>query len=174
MNEILFRFKHCWNRVYTGVAGQGLEVFKTTCIVFNLHYDLQVHVFFPGHLIHHVRMGSNIKECVHQIPSLILDATIQPITRTVLRVKLSITPDFRWHDKVHGTSTEAFWIWVEDPEDNQIHHSEYFLMHRKQVKGVLFHRDKNYGTCILLLTLELWKVYFFPFEVVGPVSEPQL
>ncbi|GFS12384.1 activating signal cointegrator 1 complex subunit 3-like, partial [Elysia marginata] len=31
-----------------------------------------------------------------------------------------------------GTS-EPFWIWVEDPENNHIYHSEYFLLQKKQV-----------------------------------------
>lgn len=48
----------------------------------------------------HPKMGAVIKKCVHQIPNLILDASIQPITRTVLRVRLEITPDFSWDDKV--------------------------------------------------------------------------
>ena len=50
--------------------------------------------------MHHVKMGSTIKKCVHQIPNLDLEATIQPITRTVLRVRLVITPQFKWDDKV--------------------------------------------------------------------------
>ncbi|KAH3727121.1 hypothetical protein DPMN_053046 [Dreissena polymorpha] len=45
-------------------------------------------------------MGSIIKKCVHALPQLDLEATIQPITRTVLRVRLVITPMFHWDDKV--------------------------------------------------------------------------
>jgi hypothetical protein len=45
-------------------------------------------------------MGPVIKRCVHQLPQLELDANIQPITRTVLRVRLDIRPDFHWDDKV--------------------------------------------------------------------------
>ncbi|OWF45882.1 Activating signal cointegrator 1 complex subunit 3 [Mizuhopecten yessoensis] len=88
-----------------------------------------------GHMVHHIRMGPVIKKCVNQIPALDLDATIQPITRTVLRVRLSIDPVFHWDDKVHGTSAESFWVWVEDPENNHIYHSERFLLHKKMVKA---------------------------------------
>lgn len=30
-----------------------------------------------------------------------MEASVQPITRTVLRVRLVVTPDFRWHDQVN-------------------------------------------------------------------------
>ncbi|XP_071491238.1 activating signal cointegrator 1 complex subunit 3-like [Diadema antillarum] len=86
-----------------------------------------------GHLVHHVSMGPKIKACAQQLPSILLEASIQPITRTVLRVRLTITPDFTWSDRVHGTASESWWIWVEDPENNHIYHSEYFLLQKKQV-----------------------------------------
>nr|XP_060609072.1 activating signal cointegrator 1 complex subunit 3 [Anolis sagrei ordinatus] len=86
-----------------------------------------------GHMLHHVNIGLKVKQCVHQIPSIIMEATIQPITRTVLRVRLSITPDFKWNDQVHGTGGEPWWIWVEDPTNDHIYHSEYFIIQKKLV-----------------------------------------
>ena len=78
-------------------------------------------------------MGSTVKSCVEQIPAISLASSIQPITRTVLRVRLTIKPEFQWNDKVHGSTSEPWWIWVEDPDNNHIYHSEYFLLHKKQV-----------------------------------------
>ncbi|XP_055115755.2 activating signal cointegrator 1 complex subunit 3 isoform X2 [Symphalangus syndactylus] len=86
-----------------------------------------------GHILHHVNIGLKVKQCVHQIPSVMMEASIQPITRTVLRVTLSIYPDFTWNDQVHGTVGEPWWIWVEDPTNDHIYHSEYFLALKKQV-----------------------------------------
>ncbi|XP_042668501.1 activating signal cointegrator 1 complex subunit 3 [Centrocercus urophasianus] len=86
-----------------------------------------------GHMLHHVKIGLKVKQCVHQIPSIAMEATIQPITRTVLRVRLNITPDFTWNDQVHGTVGEPWWIWVEDPTNDHIYHSEYFIIQKKQV-----------------------------------------
>uniref|UniRef100_A0A8C5WDJ5 Activating signal cointegrator 1 complex subunit 3 n=1 Tax=Leptobrachium leishanense TaxID=445787 RepID=A0A8C5WDJ5_9ANUR len=86
-----------------------------------------------GHMLHHVNIGLKVKQCVHQIPSITMEATIQPITRTVLRVRLSISPDFKWNDQVHGGVGEPWWIWVEDPTNDHIYHSEYFLLQKKQV-----------------------------------------
>lgn len=51
-------------------------------------------------MLHHVSVGLTVKQCVHQIPSVSLETSVQPITRTVLRVRLAVTPDFRWNDQV--------------------------------------------------------------------------
>lgn len=58
-----------------------------------------------GHMLHHVNIGLKVKQCVHQIPAILMEAAIQPITRTVLRVRLTITPDFRWSDQVTIATT---------------------------------------------------------------------
>ncbi len=89
-------------------------------------------------MVHHVKMGSRIKQCVHQIPLIGMDVSIQPITRTVLRVRLTITPQFRWNDRVHGCGAEPFWIWIEDPYSNYIYHSEYFMLQKKHVSDELY------------------------------------
>lgn len=38
--------------------------------------------------------------------------------------------------QVHGSVGEPWWLWVEDPVNDHIYHSEYFLLQKKQV-GVL-------------------------------------
>lgn len=86
-----------------------------------------------GHMIRHPRMGTTVKRCVERFPAISLASSIQPITRTVLRVRLTIKPEFKWDNKVHGSTSEPWWIWVEDPDNNHIYHSEYFLLHKKQV-----------------------------------------
>ncbi|KAJ3328346.1 hypothetical protein HDU91_004137, partial [Kappamyces sp. JEL0680] len=85
-----------------------------------------------GELLRNVRMGDGLKNYVQQFPIVHLSAEIVPITRTILRVLLEVTPDFRWYDKVHG-SVEPFHIWVEDSEHSDILYSEYVLVHKKQV-----------------------------------------
>jgi hypothetical protein len=63
---------------------------------------------------------------------LTLEAQIAPITRSILRVTLRITPDFVWNDRIHGT-VEPWWILVEDAENIELYHSEYFILNRKQL-----------------------------------------
>ena len=86
-----------------------------------------------GHLVHNVSAGGHIKRAAEEIPMLDLEATIQPITRTVLRVRLTIKPKFRWNDKCHGKTQEPFWVWVEDPASDHMYHQEYFVITRRQV-----------------------------------------
>lgn len=95
-------------------------------------------------------MGGMILKTASYFPRLELDVNIQPITRTVLRVQLSILmhtftfivvvyitlwlcltidPQFEWSDRIHG-SVEPWWIFVEDTESERIYHHEYFLLHK--------------------------------------------
>ena len=85
-----------------------------------------------GELVRFHRMGETISKCVDQFPVLQMDAQVAPITRNVLRVALTITPDFVWNDRIHGFN-EPWWIWVEDSNNTEILHSEYFLLSRKQL-----------------------------------------
>ena len=78
-------------------------------------------------LVRHNATGQTIKQFIRKIPYLEMEATVQPITRTILKVKLTINADFKWDDRLHG-SVEPFWIWMED--GITIYHSEYFLLHR--------------------------------------------
>lgn len=83
-----------------------------------------------GELIRVPRLGKTIHKYIHQFPKLELSTHIQPITRSTLRVELTITPDFQWDEKLHGAS-EAFWILVEDVDSEVILHHEYFLLKSK-------------------------------------------
>ncbi|KFV59703.1 U5 small nuclear ribonucleoprotein 200 kDa helicase, partial [Gavia stellata] len=74
-----------------------------------------------GELIRMPKMGKTIHKYVHLFPKLELSVHLQPITRSTLKVELTIAPDFQWDEKVHGSS-EAFWILVEDVDSEVILH----------------------------------------------------
>lgn len=78
------------------------------------------------------KYGELVKKCASEFPFLEIEANLQPITRTVLRIRIFLTANFIWNDRVHGSS-QPFWIWIEDPESNFIYHSEYFILTKKQV-----------------------------------------
>ena len=64
------------------------------------NYDLSAQEI--GELIRFPKMGKSIHKFVHQFPKLDLSTHVQPITRTVLKVELTITPYFQWDEKIHG------------------------------------------------------------------------
>lgn len=85
-----------------------------------------------GRMVRHEKIGKDVKAAAWQLPLLDMEANIQPITRTVLKVNLSIKPDFTWSDKIHGFQ-ETYWIWVEDPDNNHMYHHEHVSITKKQV-----------------------------------------
>ncbi|ESO10442.1 hypothetical protein HELRODRAFT_183600 [Helobdella robusta] len=91
-------------------------------------YDLNPHEI--GELIRMPKIGKTVHKYILQLPKLDLSVHVQPITRSMLRVELTVTPDFKWDDKVHDQS-EAFWIIVEDVDGQLILHHEYFLLKAK-------------------------------------------
>ncbi|CAG0914937.1 unnamed protein product [Notodromas monacha] len=86
-------------------------------------------------MLHHQRAALDVKRAAWYVPCIELSATVQPITRTVLRVRVSVLADFTWSERVHGRSGEPFWLWVEDPETNHTYHHESFLLTRKHLVG---------------------------------------
>ena len=83
-----------------------------------------------GELIQAPQMGKQIYNLIHQFPRIDVSALVQPITRSMLRVELTLTPDFNWNDKYHGFA-ESFWIIVEDVDGEIILHHEYFVLKKK-------------------------------------------
>jgi len=91
-------------------------------------YDLEAAAL--GELVRFPKMGAVLKKCIHQVPRLELQGAVQPITRSTLRVELTITPDFQFDPAVHGHA-EPFWVLVEDGDGETILHHEFFLLKKK-------------------------------------------
>ncbi|KAK3987872.1 putative helicase [Cladorrhinum sp. PSN332] len=85
-----------------------------------------------GNLVNNFRMGSKIAKYLDNFPTLSVEAEIAPLNRDVLRIKLFVTPDFRWNDHLHGTS-ESYYIWVENSETSEIYHHEFFILNRRKL-----------------------------------------
>ncbi|CAH8557491.1 unnamed protein product [Schistosoma turkestanicum] len=71
-----------------------------------------------------------IQRLAFYLPKIQLSVESQPITRTILRVKLTIQPDFIWSNQIHGMQ-QPYWIWIEDPDQGVIFHSEYWTLTKR-------------------------------------------
>ncbi|KAH9210447.1 Sec63 Brl domain-containing protein [Leptodontidium sp. 2 PMI_412] len=85
-----------------------------------------------GAMVHNHGAGKTISKILDNFPTISVESEIAPLNRDVLRIRLFLTPDFRWNDKYHGTS-ESYWIWVENSETSEIYHHEMFILSRKKL-----------------------------------------
>lgn len=83
-----------------------------------------------GELVGVAKMGRVLHKLVHQFPLVDLTAQIQPITRSMLRVELTILPSFEFDVEVHGYS-QLFHIFVEDVNGESILHHETLSVRSK-------------------------------------------
>ncbi|ORX98893.1 Sec63-domain-containing protein [Basidiobolus meristosporus CBS 931.73] len=83
-----------------------------------------------GELVGIPKAGKMLHKYVHQFPKLDLQAHVQPITRSLLRIELTITPDFQWDEKVHGNA-ESFWVIVEDGDSEMVLYHDVFLLKQR-------------------------------------------
>ncbi|EPX74852.1 U5 snRNP complex subunit Brr2 [Schizosaccharomyces octosporus yFS286] len=118
----LRQFPNCPNEVIRRVEKKDFSWYR--------YFDLDPAEL--GELIGVPKEGRRIYNMVQSFPRINVEAHIQPITRSLLRVELSITSQFTWDDSLSGTS-EAFWILVEDVNgENLLHYEQFFLLKKYQ------------------------------------------
>ncbi|KRY35927.1 Activating signal cointegrator 1 complex subunit 3 [Trichinella spiralis] len=78
--------------------------------------------------------GDQVLKACNHLPILNVDATVQPITSSILRITLNIIPDFEWNQELFDCSVLKFHIWISNPDQNRILHREEILFTRRQVK----------------------------------------
>ncbi|KAL9103884.1 MAG: hypothetical protein Q9163_001121 [Psora crenata] len=82
-----------------------------------------------GELLGMPKQGKTVYSLVQKFPRLEVQAQVQPVTRTMLRIELTIAPNFEWDDAVHGVA-ESFWILVEDCDGEDILYHDAFLLRK--------------------------------------------
>ena len=80
-----------------------------------------------GELLGMPKYGKSVCNLVSKFPRLEVQAQVQPVTRSMLRIELTIKPNFEWDEGIHGTA-ESFWILVEDCDGEEILFHDTFLM----------------------------------------------
>ncbi|KAH7060504.1 DEAD/DEAH box helicase domain-containing protein [Macrophomina phaseolina] len=83
-----------------------------------------------GELMGLPRAGRTVCALVEKFPRLEIQAHVQPMTRSMLRMELTITPNFVWDETLHGNA-ESFWIIVEDCDGEEILFHDQFLLRRE-------------------------------------------
>ena len=83
-----------------------------------------------GELLGVPKAGRTVCDLVAKFPRLEVQAQVQPMTRSMLRVELSITPNFIWDDSLHGPA-ESFWVLVEDCDGEDILFFDQFLLRKE-------------------------------------------
>ncbi|KAG1902400.1 DNA polymerase theta/eta [Suillus fuscotomentosus] len=97
-----------------------------------------------GELISIPNAGRLVHQLVHSFPKLQLQAQVQPITRSLLHIDLSIAPDFRWDEKTHGTA-EMFLIMVEDVDREIVLFNDSFVLRQRYAED-----EHNVTTTVLM------------------------
>ena len=86
-----------------------------------------------GELLGMPKAGKQVCSLVKKFPRLDVQVHVQPITRSMLRIELTITPNFEWDD-LHGEA-ESFWIIVEDCDGQDILFHDQFLLRRSYAQS---------------------------------------
>lgn len=114
-------------RQFKGLPAELLTRLEKKDLAWERYYDLKPSEL--GDLIRMPKYGKALHKFVHQFPRLELAAHVQPITRSLLRIDLTITPDFAWDEKVHGV-VEPFWLIVEDADGEVVLFHQYWLLRK--------------------------------------------
>jgi activating signal cointegrator complex subunit 3 len=80
-----------------------------------------------GALVRNNRAAPFLVRACRSLPAVSLECSLKPITRSVLRVSLTLSPTYDWAARVHGLGPEPWWVWVEDAAEERIHHCELAL-----------------------------------------------
>ncbi|KAJ8984827.1 hypothetical protein NQ317_013026 [Molorchus minor] len=75
-------------------------------------------------------VGNRVRHYCQIFPYVEADVIVKPITEGVIRVRLLVTPKFKWDHSLHG-SVQHYYAWVEDPQHDSIYHMESFVITKK-------------------------------------------
>nr|6QV3_A Chain A, Pre-mRNA splicing helicase-like protein [Thermochaetoides thermophila]6QV4_A Chain A, Pre-mRNA splicing helicase-like protein [Thermochaetoides thermophila]6QWS_A Chain A, Pre-mRNA splicing helicase-like protein [Thermochaetoides thermophila] len=82
-----------------------------------------------GELLGMPKAGKTVCALVSKFPRVEIQGNVQPMTRSMLRIELTITPNFQWDVELHGV-TESFWILVEDCDGEEILFHDVFILRK--------------------------------------------
>uniref|UniRef100_A0A1I7XGV9 SEC63 domain-containing protein n=1 Tax=Heterorhabditis bacteriophora TaxID=37862 RepID=A0A1I7XGV9_HETBA len=117
----------------------------------------QLHEFLPVHLIEKIERrklkesqlldleakdlghmfscdGDKLYQVLRMLPRLQVEATMKPITYTIMQISAVLTPAFVWNVHLLGKSgTQSFWLTFENINENLIVYQERLIVNMKKV-----------------------------------------
>ncbi|SCW02100.1 LAFE_0E14180g1_1 [Lachancea fermentati] len=87
-----------------------------------------------GELVHNKKMGSRLYNMINRFPMIDIGAEIFPITANVMRIHVTLEPNFQWDFRIHGDA-QFFWVFVEESDKSQILHFDKFILNKRQLNN---------------------------------------
>jgi activating signal cointegrator complex subunit 3 len=123
-------FQHCLRQFDSVLSAELLHKLENRRATFERLYDMRAEEI--GSLLKlNTPIGKKVRNCIDSFPNLDVSAILQPITRTVVRVQVTIEAAFKWKDSIHGAS-QRWLLWVEDQHNEYIYHSDTVIFTKKQ------------------------------------------
>lgn len=119
-------------RQFSSCPKEVIQRAEKTYIPWTSYFDLDPPRV--GELLGMPKQGKPVFSLVQKFPRLEVQAQVQPITRSMLRVELTITPNFEWDEYLHGQA-ENFWVIVEDCDGEDILFHDQFLLRRSYAES---------------------------------------
>lgn len=73
--------------------------------------------------------GENIHQLLGYLPKFKIEASVKPVSKSYLKIELTLYPDFTWNDKYHGYS-QQLWLLVEDVNQEVLLHHEMIYLRK--------------------------------------------
>lgn len=143
-------------RQFAGLLGDDLarKIERQDACTFQHLYGLSAQEL--GSLVRAPERGKQLWRLVHAFPKVDLEARALPLTQGLLRVDLTIAPDFEFDARLlGGTGALGFWVLVEDVDCERILHHEYFVLKEKYASA-----EHDLSFTVPLLAAPMQPMYF--------------
>ncbi|KAI9220719.1 Sec63 Brl domain-containing protein [Blastocladiella britannica] len=118
-------------RQFKAIPAEVIRRLEKKELSFSRYHDLT-----PEELGEHVgaaRFGKLLHKFVHSVPRVELTVRPVPVSRSLIKVDLTLQADFAWDMKLHG-GVQGFHVWVSDVDDENLLYHDYFLLKAKYVE----------------------------------------
>lgn len=82
-------------------------------------------------LLGDAQSATRMHTIIQRFPRVEVQVNVQPITRSSIKVHLTITGQFEWDTSLHGAA-ESFWIFCEDCNGERVLHYEQLVIRQKR------------------------------------------